>query len=396
MEKADWKQLEQHQQAELEVLLPQKTAILRTLKQWIRDGKFQDDEPLPSERVIANLFKQPRHTIRIALKDLEDTGWIERQGRNRIVTKTYQVSEFSPSSQSVVVLAQEHWSGTDHLKSGDLWMIVMGTLQALGQSPVEGTTFDPNDLSADQFMKLLSQRPKGVIAYQDTFIHTTGLSILDGIRNSGIPIVVYGYKPELNGYDTVESDQADGTYQLTQHLIERGRKRILRFWEYRADIPDNQHWLAKRDLGYQQAMKDAGFEPLPAVQFPELPFNPNTKARFDMRVRYNTGVMVEALSEYGKFDAVLAISDAATFPIACALEKLKYKPNDDVDVVGYDNYWQDHEFQQWAPFMPLATVDKHNTQIGKELVSLLLERVGGGLDKKSVHRLVKPELFVNA
>ncbi len=378
----------------VEAVTSQKAAVLRTLKQWIRQGKFQVDEPLPSERVISNLLKLPRHTVRVALKKLEEDGWIERRGRSRVVTMTSEVQESQLDSKTIVVLAQEHWSGTTDIKPGDLWYIVMGTLQALGQSAVAGQTIDPDDITAERFMKLISDKPSGVIAFQDVFIHATSLAILQGIHASKIPLCVYGYKPELQIFDTVESDQAAGAYALTRYLHERGRRRILRLWEYRADIPDNEHWLKKRDEGYEAAVKDAGLESLPAYRVPELPFYAGTKAKFDMRARYLAGFLVEIFTEYPDIDAVMAISDSASFPLASALQRLGRRPNEDVDIVGYDNYWQLHDYQQWMPLKLPATIDKHNASLGSELVNLLIERISGKLQPEPVHRRIKPELII--
>ncbi|HEY9054024.1 MAG TPA: FadR/GntR family transcriptional regulator [Rectinemataceae bacterium] len=52
--------------------------IFRQIRQWIRDGKLKEGDPLPSERELAQIFDVSRVPIREALKVLEFTGVAEQ------------------------------------------------------------------------------------------------------------------------------------------------------------------------------------------------------------------------------------------------------------------------------------------------------------------------------
>ena len=77
---------------------------------------------------------------------------------------------------------------------------------------------------------------------------------------------------------------------------------------------------------------------------------------------------------------------------ACNL--LGRTPGKDLLVVGYDNYWKDFSPGPWTPFVPAATVDKDNTQTGRMLVRLLLDRASGRLPDEPQRWRVEPKLLV--
>jgi DNA-binding LacI/PurR family transcriptional regulator len=93
-------------------------------------------------------------------------------------------------------------------------------------------------------------------------------------------------------------------------------------------------------------------------------------------------------------DALLLESDGLAFPVAAACRLLGRKPGSDLLLAGYDNYAIDLEWErQQEPVGPSVTMDKRNSEMGREMVRLLLDRCQGRLPVGPQVRLVAPELI---
>jgi DNA-binding LacI/PurR family transcriptional regulator len=219
------------------------------------------------------------------------------------------------------------------------------------------------------------------------------LAVARQLRNRSVPVVAYGYAGAL-GFDSVTSDHAAGCEELCNWLIQQGKRRILRVWEHPlgTEIPE---WRKQRDLGYENALRAAGLEVLPYIEIPALPeVAIQTRQDFEMRARLILGYLWEHFNGPAPADAILALTDGATYPITAACRLLGKQPNRDVTIVGYDNYWQDSPHRQWESTRPAATVDKLNLDLGQELMNLLQSRLEGKLPPEPQLRLIKPELLI--
>ena len=67
------------------------------------------------------------------------------------------------------------------------------------------------------------------------------------------------------------------------------------------------------------------------------------------------------------------------------------RPNDDVWIAGYDNFYPNDDGSRLMGIEPVATVDKRNYEIGAAAVSLLTEpRAGAEPDV----RVIEPKLVI--
>ncbi len=386
---------EKGQQQELErSAMPQAGTALNMLKRWLYAKQLKANDCLPSERVLADELGIPRYNARVAIKILEEQGWFRRVGRKRFINRLSDVHPaHTAAMDSVLILNEPHYVNQWQIGSGGLWCIDAGADQMLSQKGITRLAMDPASLSEERVEQLIAEQPRGIITFRDRYIHKPDIEKLRRFKNSGIPVVLYGYGSETAEFDSVESDQQRGTYLLTQALINRGCRRILRYWERRIDYEQRPAWLNDRDLGYEQAMHDAGLEPLPALRCYEVPFLVNNREKFIVRVRATAGYLIDALKQDPPVDAIIVISDGMTFTVAGALRIFGIEPNVDIAVAGYDNYWMNAAERTWEPAVPMATVDKRNLEIGKELARLLLDRINGTLPDQPEHRKVEPQVI---
>lgn len=364
----------------------------RTLRQWISNGFLPLGERLPSEQNLADRLKVSRPTVRLAIQQLQDQGMIVRlENRNRVVATPGSAHQ-GALAHTVIVLGCEFFKEEPDYQRSSGWSLqrqhaVLGTLREAG---FDAMIVDEQSLTVDKARQLASGRPHGMIAVESETWGSVGCSrMADAFRPQGTPIVVYGSQP-IAGCDRVSSDHAAGCQALTRWLIDQGRRRILRFWTG-PGCSSYRTWLRDRDAGYEKAMREAGLDVLPAV-WPGLA-EPLGQA-FEVRTRSIAGWLVDQLQREPAVDAILAASDGEIYPIAAACRMLGKTPGRDVLITGYDDFWMDSPERQFEAYVPAATVDKRNPEIGQTLVNLLQERLAGKLPPEPQHRVIAPQFLL--
>jgi DNA-binding LacI/PurR family transcriptional regulator len=353
----------------------------------LRSGTFSVGQALPPERELASQLGVARGTLRAALNELERDGFIGSDGYRRMVQSIPEQPEGLLADTIAVISPHDAPSVPSHRTQGWEDAIEMGISRGARRHGLSTFNTSARSLSEQRLGELLSHPLKGLIitaAPPKIALHDSLLRQLGELR---IPVAVYGDYPQAGRFWRVASDHASGAQQLTDWLIARGRKRILRLWPSFQPTP---YWLAGRNEGYARAVRQAGLEPLEPLYLPTFTESLETRMEFDGWVMMLWGFLNQWLQSNERFDAIMASSDRAVFYIAAALRKLGIDPQKDVQIVGYDNYWQDCRQQEWEPTIPAATVDKDNFQIGQRLVELLTRPHTVG--KSPELELVSPKL----
>src|SRR5690606_20332326 len=116
------------------------------------------------------------------------------------------------------------------------------------------------ELGVDRFV---SHAPAGLLVVDEVPEQSPAHQVLMACRGA-LPTVVHAGVPDLQTYDRVVSDHYTGAKALTQWLLARGRRRILRVWLSEHE----RHWLSRRSRGYCDAVQEAGVEALPELRIP--------------------------------------------------------------------------------------------------------------------------------
>jgi DNA-binding LacI/PurR family transcriptional regulator len=365
--------------------------VIHNLKQWMNDGSLSSGSLLPSERSLSEQFQVNRGTVRRALQVLQEEGWLRTQnGRTRIVTQPSR-SEAGPLRNSVALIAPLFADDPQNgQRNGRVEYIGHGALEGIRSLGKHAIALNPDCLSRDEVEQLATGQPFGVVITDIASNPQRGVEVARWFREAGAAVCVYGDLPENAEFDRVTSDQANGSYQLTKLLIERGCKRILNFWS----APADRYWNIQRLRGYREVMLEAGLEPLETAPMPPFPETDGSKDDFAHGVRTTVGHLVEHLIGPEPVDGILLSTDSDYFGVAAACRLCGKEPQQDVLIVGYDNQWQQDEKQQFENTLPLATIDKCNKQRGRELVQMLSERVSGALPDAVQRRVIRPQLLL--
>ncbi len=358
------------------------------LRNWIQSDQFIPGEALPSERVLAEHFGIGRGVIRGALRILEKEGVIRSEGlRTRLIVETAKSSNLLESTIVVVTPRTEPVSG--HNSTGWSEFLAQGAIRQIRQSSYDVLILNPERLNDSTLTKLISNPPMGVII-PETGNGLVHIEIAHQFQDHGIAVVTYGGHQGAVQFDRVISDHEGGSYELTKWLIARGRKRILNIWP----ATDTTYWLTARQAGYERAMHEAGLEPRKPLVIPKTPNTDYQPKSFELDSRILAGYFIDHLMGSEPADALQIWTDGAVNRAARAVRLCHKIPNQDVDLVGYDNYWHDVEERKYEDTPPLATIDKRNEVMGEEMVKLLLDRKSGKLGPEPHVRKITGKLIV--
>jgi DNA-binding LacI/PurR family transcriptional regulator len=209
-------------------------------------------------------------------------------------------------------------------------------------------TQDPTDWITSA---IRSRRADGVIVIGQSLHH----SALNSISEAGVPLVVWGAQLADQRYAVVGSDNEQGGYSATQHLLEQGCRNIVFLGD--SAVPE----VAARLEGYARAMREAG-----------LP----RRAHFELCVRFGSDRdtahrAVSSMLDAGvAFDGVVACSDVFAMSAVQAIVERGLRVPADCAVVGYDD----------IPFAslttpPLSTVRQNCREGAKLLVDELMRAI---------------------
>ncbi len=173
---------------------------------------------------------------------------------------------------------------------------------------------------------------------------------------------------------TVCTDHRGGAAALVGVLAKRGRRRLAVAWTDRAHPDLGMQWMCERAAGIAEGCARHGLEPALPLTLPTLPHCPDPHLGFERQTdAWAGGLIRSVLRDADPIDGLLAVSDGSTYPLLAASRLLGRDPGVDLDVTGYDNYWQGVPERAWAGAVPCATIDKDGVAVGTQLAKVMID-----------------------
>lgn len=354
--------------------------IVDDLLEQIKAQHYQPGDRIPTELELSETYQVSRITAIRAVKELEQRGIVYRQKARGTFVNEPQYwqraeGERQPEAASqpaapapalpilsvIMPFAQEF--GYDILRG------VEQAAHRLGYYVTFHDTQNDPERERDILQQLRTDGIGGIVLYPcQSFSNITEISSM--IIEKFPFVVIDRDMPGLN-ISRIESDNYQGSYNATRHLIELGHRRIAFLVQEMKEIVPAQ----QRYRGYCQALVDAGI-PLrrewlldTREQFPYiLDSDPEYRAKLDRAIIahwWESGLEPPT--------AVVAQNDiSALFLMKSAIEH-KIRIPEQLSLTGFDNL----SFAQHLD-VPLTTVEQSFHTMGEKAVELLIQQIQTG------------------
>jgi DNA-binding LacI/PurR family transcriptional regulator len=168
----------------------------------------------------------------------------------------------------------------------------------------------------------------------------------------GIPVVVIDSGAGA-GYTVVDTDQALGARQATEHLLGLGHRQV---WHIAG--PETAFSAAHRAESWRRTLTEAGIAPPPVL-----------RGDWTCEAGYRHGL---ALGGRDDVTAIFAANDQMALGVMQALHELGRDIPGDISIVGFDDMEEARSF--WPP---LTTIRQDFTAVGRLSIRTLLRKVSG-------------------
>jgi DNA-binding LacI/PurR family transcriptional regulator len=187
-----------------------------------------------------------------------------------------------------------------------------------------------------------------------------------------IPLVVIAHHTDSGAYDTVNNDDLLGGSLAVQHLVQAGYRNIAMI-SLALPFRDNSVVTVRRELGYRQAMDDAGLR-----RFTKVVLAEQTAREVQAAARH-------LLRSRGAPEAIFCWTDFIALEVLSVARELGMSVPGDLAVVGYDNTSHCDLMQN-----ALTSIDQSGQVLGLQSARLLIERIQGR--SSAEHFVVTPRI----
>lgn len=353
--------------------MPKYLQVRDILIQHFTDQHYQPDQQLPTENELIAQFKVSRITIRQALAELANEGFIyKKHGSGSFFSgKTahnqhlhYLIGVLTP--RITYYIYPYIIEGIDDVVHQRRYNIVLGNaaanpekevtcLRQLLEKPIDGLLFEPTG------------------GYQNI----EDAEVFRIVKELTIPVVLMDWAIDDLGVSYVSPDDFAGGLQATGYLAECGHRRIAYIY------PNDKMPSQQRYAGHRQALEEYGVD-------------------HDLRIdKSTTGIqwdepgcietLVQELLDMGddRPTAMIFFNDDAASRAYPIVRKAGLTIPDDISIVGYD----DAEFVTRLD-VPLTTVVHPKYQIGKWAAEILFDEIEHDGQRAPHQMIIKPTLVV--
>ncbi|MGE5605587.1 MAG: GntR family transcriptional regulator [Bacteroidota bacterium] len=331
------------------------------LKEFIKDqilcGEILPGEKITSENTLARQFKLSRHTVRQALGELENEGFICREkGRGTFCS-------FSEKNvvKNIAVL-------TTYISDYIFPEIIRGIEEVLSNNGYNLILANTNNdkLKEAQCLENFLNQEIGALIIEPTKSALENLNIkyFNELEAKGIPYLMFhAYYPNLDPAYII-MDDVQGAYLATNHLLQLGHRRIAGIFK------NDDLQGVKRQAGFLSALKEYGI-----TENRDWIGNYST----EQILTYPYQFIQNLLRQEGRPTAVVCYNDQIALEVLEAIRNEGLKVPDDVSVVGFDD-----SSLATATEIKLTTVRHPKAEMGRQVGNKIIKMLTGSIIKPRV------------
>ncbi|MBZ4646841.1 MAG: GntR family transcriptional regulator, arabinose operon transcriptional repressor [Petroclostridium sp.] len=349
---------------------PKYLQLKEFIKGLIQHNQLKPGEKIYSENELAEKFSISRHTVRQAVGELVNEGWLYRsQGKGTFVARQPNIQKERSKIIGVVTTYLNDYIFPSIIKGIDV------ALSSKGYSIVLGHTNSEIEKERACLNNLLDKNIDGLIVEPTkSALPNPNLDIYRELSAKGIPIIfIHGYYSDLHYSYVIEDDILAG-YLATKHLIDLGHDHVVGIFK----VDDIQgHGRFK---GFTKAYKEKG---LPIQNHSVIWFSTEDKDTMFDSSRYDELLM----NRLENCTALVCYNDQIAIKIIDMLRKRGIKVPQDISIVSFD----DSDIST-ATEVKLTTVAHPKEKLGERAAELLVAMIEG----KEIHveEIMEPKLIV--
>ena len=207
-----------------------------------------------------------------------------------------------------------------------------------------------------QIRRLLSRRVDGMFI-SPVYRLAPSAPIYEELKRRGTPVVILGHLAAFcSSFANVETDDIQGSYSATKHLLQLGHRRIVYFTG-----PVASPFAQERYEGYKRALRDFKLEP-----DDKLVFNAGTT------IEEGEKAALQFLNETPDATAIQTFNDSVAIGAANVLLNQGVRIPQQISIVGFGNVLTAEHFR-----VPLTTVRQPKARLGNAAMESMMKLLRG-------------------
>lgn len=329
--------------------------VKKAIKSKILDGTFQAHQKISSESELMKKFNVSRHTVRVAIGELVNQGWLYRkQGSGTFCAdRSKEKENQSIKNQKNIAII------TTYISDYIFPSIIRGAESYLSQNGYHVSLFSTNNNHESErhvLEQILTQHFEGVIVEPTkSAISNPNINYYLNLEKQGIPyIMINTFYDELEPI-SITVDDEKGALLQTQHLIELGHDNIVGFFKN----DDGQG--SKRMKGYLKAHRKNG-----------ITLNPNNIITYKTEEKYHgPKKAIEKLLDLPAKErptAIVCYNDELAIALLDILREKNIRIPENLSIVGFDD-----SFLTNVSEVKLTSVKHPKSELGKAAGKMVLD-----------------------
>jgi GntR family transcriptional regulator, arabinose operon transcriptional repressor len=343
--------------------------IFEFYKEKIINGEIKEDEKLPTEQEISNIFSVSRHTVRQSILELEKQGYIYREKSKGAYAKKIDKSQKNKNKVVIVITTYITEYIFPHLIKG-----IQDILNSNGYDILLLSTNNEKEKEREQLKKLLEYDVVGaIIEPTASALGNANLDYYNKIKKSKIQYLMINATYDKVGQSYVIMNDEKGSYILSDYLIKLGHKKIAGIFK-----EDDIQGL-ERKKGYLKALKENNIE----IDSTIIGDFKTYEEDF-----YIYAFAKSLLTRDDRPTAIVCYNDKIAVKVIKVAKELNLDIPKELSIVGYDN---DETISEVLD-LGITTVNHPKEEMGRKAAEILLSLINKEQDL--VQYIYDPEIII--
>ena len=341
--------------------------IMQSIIRKIEAGEYLENQAIPNERELAEIFGVSRITSKRALEELQRLGYIyRRRGSGSYVSPLEKMQNVSgPACQVLDSNASKIIALVIPVDASAAGMLdtIKGASEVLNSQGYFLTIHNTHENKGEEqetLEELINRNVAGIIFYP--YSDKDNIEFLINLVMNNFPIVAIDRYIESVPLSYVVSDNFDGTYKAVEHLIKNGHRRIAYFTSASVGSATS---VRSRYMGYCKALKDHGIVMDSSIVIND--YKKYDETSFGSEYPDLISNIVKYLMNRGA-TAVQTLNDDNAIMLEKTCLNMGVRVPEDLCIAGFDNLDAAQHLE-----VPLTTVKQDFYAMGKLAAEILIK-----------------------